>query len=330
MHIRAIFHRGRSLFVGVLCMFLTGFDAAAVEPWPTAKPIRWIVAYPAGGGSDFLARTLAPQLAKQLEQSILIDNRAGAAGIIGTDLAAKATPDGYTMVTGDNGAMVFHPAMYKKLPYAPSDFAPVGFMAQFPLIIAVHPDAGFSDGKQLLDMLKRQPGKFNYASPGVGSPHHLAMELLKQRAKLDVVHVAYRGTALSVQDVLANQVPIIVLDTAAGLAQIRAGRLKALAVFSKKRIASLPDVPTLHELGVRDIDVSAWQGLFVPKDTPTEIVARLGEEMRRAILSPEIKPKLEKFGLDVVPADARSLAVLIDNETAFWHALIRERKLSAE
>ena len=330
MHIRAIFHRGLLLFVGVLCMLLTGFDVAAVEPWPTAKPIRWIVAYPAGGGSDFLARTLAPQLAKQLEQSILIDNRAGAAGIIGTDLAAKATPDGYTMVTGDNGAMVFHPAMYKKLPYAPSDFAPVGFMAQFPLIIAVHPDAGFSDGKQLLDMLKRQPGKFNYASPGVGSPHHLAMELLKQRAKLDVVHVAYRGTALSVQDVLANQVPIIVLDTAAGLAQIRAGRLKALAVFSKKRIASLPDVPTLHELGVRDIDVSAWQGLFVPKDTPTEIVARLGEEMRRAILSPEIKPKLEKFGLDVVPADARSLAVLIDNETAFWHALIRERKLSAE
>ena len=237
---------------------------AQAQAWP-AKPIRWVVAYPAGGGSDFLARQLAPQLGKQLGQALVIDNRPGAAGIIGTDNAAKSPPDGYTIVTGDNGAMVFHEAMYRKIPYAPGDLAPVGFMARFPLIIAVNPNAGFASGRQLLDDLKKNPGKFSYASPGIGSPHHLAMELLKSRTQSFVVHVPYRGTALAVQDVIAGQVPMMVLDTAAGLPQIRAGKVKALAVMSKKRIAALPDVPTLDELGVKDFEVAAWQGLFVRK-----------------------------------------------------------------
>ena len=209
---------------------------AFAQAWPS-KPIRWVVAYPAGGGSDFLARQLAPQLGKQLGQTLVIDNRPGAAGIIGTDNAAKSPPDGYTIVTGDNGAMVFHEAMYKKIPYAPGDLAPVGFMARFPLILAVNPNAGFASGKQLLDDMKKNPGKFSYASPGIGSPHHLAMELLKSRTQTFVVHVPYRGTALAVQDVIAGQVPMMVLDTAAGLPQIRAGKVKALAVMSKKRIA---------------------------------------------------------------------------------------------
>ena len=157
--------------------------ASHAQAWPAAKPIRWVVAYPAGGGSDFLARQLAPQLSKQLGQTIVIDNRPGAAGIIGTDNAAKSPPDGYTIVTGDNGAMVFHEAMYKKIPYSPNDLTPVGFMARFPLILAVYPGSSFTSGKQLLDELKKNPGKYSYASPGVGSPHHLAMELLKNRTQ---------------------------------------------------------------------------------------------------------------------------------------------------
>ena len=310
--------------------------AAALSPsftqaqaWP-AKPIRWVVAYPAGGGSDFLARQLAPQLGKQLGQALVIDNRPGAAGIIGTDNAAKSPPDGYTIVTGDNGAMVFHEAMYRKIPYAPGDLAPVGFMARFPLIIAVNPNAGFASGRQLLDDLKKNPGKFSYASPGIGSPHHLAMELLKSRTQSFVVHVPYRATALAVQDVIAGQVPMMVLDTAAGLPQIRAGKVKALAVMSKKRIAALPDVPTLDELGVKDFEVAAWQGLFVPKGTPADIVGRLTSEMNKAITTPEVKAKLEDFGLEVLPGDGPALASFIQKETAFWHALIKERKLSAE
>lgn len=302
---------------------------ALADSWPS-KPVRWVIAYPAGGGSDFLARQLAPQLGKQLGQTIVIDNRPGAAGIIGTDNAAKSPPDGYTIVTADNGAMVFHSAMYKKLPYDPKDLAPVGFMARFPLILAVNPGAGFATGKQLLDDIKKNPGKFSYASPGVGSPHHLAMELLKDRTKSFVVHVPYRGTALAVQDVISGQVPMMVLDTAAGLPQIRSGKVKALAVMSKKRIPSLPDVPTLDELGVKDFEVTAWQGLFVPKGTPADITARLTAEMNKAINTPEVKAKLEDFGLDVTPSDGPALASFLQKETAFWHALIKERGLSAE
>ena len=307
--------------------------AAQAQAWPN-KPVRWVVAYPAGGGSDFLARQLAPQLGKQLGQTIVIDNRPGAAGMIGTDNAAKSPPDGYTIVTGDNGAMVFHTAMYKKVPYDPQDLAPIGFMARFPLILAVNPASGFTSAKQLIEELKKTPGKYSYASPGVGSPHHLAMELFKDRTNTVVVHVPYRGTAMAVQDVIGGQVPMMVIDTAAGLPQIKAGKIKALAVMSKKRIPSLPDVPTLDEIGgaygLKNFEVSAWQGLFAPKGTPPEIVAKLTSEMSKAINVPEVRARLEDFGLEVVPTDGPALGAFIQTETKFWHALIKDRKLSAE
>lgn len=307
--------------------------AAQAQAWPT-KPLRWVVAYPAGGGSDFLARQLAPQLGKQLGQTIVIDNRPGAAGMIGTDNAAKSPPDGYTIVTGDNGAMVFHTAMYRRVPYDPQDLAPVGFMARFPLILAVNPAAGFTSARQLIDEVKKYPGKYSYASPGVGSPHHLAMELFKDRTDTFVVHVPYRGTAMAVQDVIGGQVPMMVLDTAAGLPQIKAGKVKALAVMSKKRIPSLPDVPTLDEIGggygLKDFEVTAWQGLFAPKGTPPDIMAKLTSEMSKAINVPEVRARLEDFGLEVVPTDGPALAAFIQTETKFWHALIKDRKLSAE
>jgi len=302
---------------------------AQAQAWPN-KPVRWVVAYPAGGGSDFLARQLAPQLGKQLGQTLVIENRPGAGGTIGTDNAAKSPSDGYTILTGDNGAMVFNSAMYRKLPYDPKDLTPVGFMARFPLILAVNPNAGFSTAKQLLDEVKKNPAKYTYASPGIGSPHHLAMELLKDRTKSFIVHVPYRGTALAVQDVISGQVPMMVLDTAAGLPQIRAGKVKALAVMSKKRLPSLPDVPTLDEIGIKDFEVTAWQGLFVPKGTPSDIVAHLSAEMIKAINVPEVKARLEEFGLEVTPSDGPALAAFVQKETTFWHALIKERNLSAE
>jgi len=306
--------------------------ARAADAWPN-RPIKWIVAYPAGGGSDFLARQLAPALGKQLGTTFIIDNRPGAAGIIGTDAAAKSPADGYTIVTGDNGAMVFHTAMYRKLPYDPKDFVPLGFMARFPLILAVNPQSGFTSARQLLDEVKRQPGKYTYASPGAGSPHHLAMELLKERTGSFIVHVPYRGTAPALQDVISGQVPMMIVDTAGGLAQIRGGKIRALAVLSKHRIPQLPDVPTIAEIGgpaLKDYEVTAWQGLFVPKGTPVDICARLTAEMQKAILSPEVKPRLEDFGLEVAPTDGPALAAFIEKETVFWHKLIKDRKLSAE
>lgn len=318
----------RLLFI--LAVALPGLGAALspafADTWPS-KPLRWVVAYPAGGGSDFLARTLAPQLGRQLGQSIVIDNRPGAAGIIGTENAAKSPADGYTLLTGDNGALIFNEAMYRKLPYSPGDFAPVGFMARFPLILVANPASGFTSARQLLDELKKQPGKYSYASPGVGSPHHLAMELLKQRAGIELLHVPYRGTAMAVQDVIAGQVPIAVLDTAAGLAQIRGGKLRALAVMTRKRIPLLPEVPTLDEVGVKDFEATAWQSLFVPRGTPPEIVSRLTIEMNKAITTPEVKQRLEEFGLEVLPGDSPALAQFLQKETVFWHALIKAQRL---
>ncbi len=319
----------RRLFGLAIAATLIAPAIAQAQAWPN-KPVRWVVAYPAGGGSDFLARQLAPQLGKQLGQTLIIDNRPGAGGIIGTDNAAKSAPDGYTIVTGDNGAMVFHSAMYKKLPYDPKDLVPVGFMASFPLILAVNPNSGFTSAKQLLEEVKKNPGKYSYASAGIGSPHHLSMELLKDRTKSFIVHVPYRGTALAVQDVISGQVPMMVLDTAAGLPQIRGGKIKALAVMSKKRIPSLPDVPTLDEVGITGFEVMAWQGLFVPKGTPADIVARLSAEMNKAITTPEVKSRLEDFGLEVTPTNGPALAAFVQKETTFWHALIKERGLSAE
>jgi tripartite-type tricarboxylate transporter receptor subunit TctC len=308
-------------------------DARAADAYPT-RPIRWIVAYPAGGGTDFLARQLAPQMARQMRQAVVVDNRPGAAGIVGTEAASKAPGDGYTLLTGDNGTMVFHKALYKSLPYDPSDFVPVGFMASFPLILVVHPHAGFSNVRQWLAQVKRHPGLYSYASPGAGSPHHLAMELLKARTGTAVVHVPYRGTPLALQDVIDGKVPMMVIDTASGLEPLRAGRLKALAVLSRHRLTQLPEVPTLSEADpdpdLQDFEVDAWQSLFAPKDTPPEIVQRVGAEMRRAILVPDVRKRLEDFGLEVAPSDGPRLAAFIDQQTTFWTRLIQERHLSLQ
>lgn len=324
--------RRRSLLIAAVPTAIPAAFAPATaraDAWPS-RPIRWVVAYPAGGGSDFLARQLAPVLGRQLGQTLVVDNRPGAAGTIGTDNAAKSAPDGYTLLTGDNGAMVFNSALYRKLPYAASDFTPVGFMARFPLLLVVNPSAGFTDARQWLASVKTRPGHYSYASPGIGSPHHLAMELLKERSQTFIVHVPYRGTAFSTQDLIGGVVPMGILDTAAALPHLRAGKLKALAVLSPRRIAALPEVPAIGEIGVRGVDVSAWQGLFVPKGTPELIVQRLTAELGRALAQAELRQRLEDFGLEVAPGDGPALARFIQQETAQWHALIRGRGISAE
>ncbi|CAN5252979.1 tripartite tricarboxylate transporter substrate binding protein [soil metagenome] len=303
--------------------------AQGAAGWPM-HPLRWIVAYPAGGGSDFLARQTAPWLGKMLGQTIVIDNRPGAGGIIGTEIAAHAAPDGYTILLGDNGAMIFNEALYRKLPYSPKDLAPVGFIARFPLVLVAHPSTGWTTGRDWLAAMRASPGKYNYASPGAGSPHHLAMELLKDRGKLFIVHVPYRGTAMALQDVMSGQVPMMIVDTAAGLPQIRTGKVKPLAVLSRERIASLPEVPTAREAGLPDVEVFAWQGMFVPAATPQEIVGRLTDALQRSLATPELRSALEDFGLQVAPSGPDELRRFVASETATWHALIHERGLTIE
>lgn len=312
----------------LLASTCTGLAWADTYP---SKPLRWVVAYAAGGGSDALARTVGTQLSTQLGQSVLIDNKPGGATVIGAENVAKSPGDGYTVFTADNGTLVFNTALFKKLSYDPQrDFTSVGMMARFPLLLAVNPNAGFADVKALLDAAKANPGKLSFATPGVGSPHHLAMEMLKARTQLDMVHVAYRGAAPAIQDVAGGQLPLMVVDSAAGMQMIKAGKLKPLATFSKTRLASLPDVPSLMELGYTDVEAVAWQGLVVPSATPKDIVAKLSAELQKAIQSEPVRAQFATMGIEATPSDAAAMQKHWAQESQYWPRLIRERKISLD
>ena len=269
--------------LGPAATFL-GTGARAADAYPN-HALRWIVAYPAAGGSDFLARQLAPQMGKQMGQTIVVDNRPGAAGIIGTEAASKQPGDGYTLLTGDNGAMVFHTALYKSLPYNPTDFVPMGFMASFPLILVANPAAGFNGAAQFLEAVKRNPGKYSYASPGAGSPHHLAMELLEAAHRQ--LHRARALPRHRARDAGRAQRPGA--DHGGrhrrrpGADQERQAEGAGRAVEAPHRAAARR--PTRAEVGgngpLKDFEAMAWQGLFAPKGTPPDIAERLTAEMRR-------------------------------------------------
>lgn len=305
-------------------------SSQAQDNFPS-RPLRWLVGFPAGGGTDFLARTVGHQLQQQLGQPVVIENKPGAASSIAAEMAAKSPADGYTLLTADNAVLVFNPVLYRKLGYDPvRDFQPLGLMARFPLILAVYPGSSITSAQQWIDTMRKSPGQYSYASPGVGTPHHMAMELLKQRLGLFIVHVPYRGAAPAVQDVAGGQVPMMVVESAGGLPMIRAGKLKPLAVFSAKRMPVLPDVPTFAELGVKNLEVYAWQGVVVPKATPKPIADKLSAELQKAVATPEVKRKLVEFGMEVNPSDATLMATYTAMETSLWQPLIKQRGIRAD
>lgn len=320
----------RSLLVASAILASSCLGAALADTYPS-KPVRWVVAYAAGGGSDALARAVGTQLSTQLRQPVLIDNKPGGATVIGAENVAKSPGDGYTVFTADNGTLVFNTALFKKLSYDPQkDFTSIGMMARFPLLLATNPNAGYADAKALLAAAKASPGKLSFATPGVGSPHHLAMEMLKARNNLDLVHVAYRGAAPAIQDVVGGQLPLMVVDSAAGMQMIKAGKLKPLATFSKARLASMPDVPTLMELGYSDVEAVAWQGLVVPSSTPKDVVAKLSAELQKAIQSEPVRTQFATMGIEATPSDAAAMQKHWAEEGQFWPRLIRERNISLD
>jgi tripartite-type tricarboxylate transporter receptor subunit TctC len=315
--------------LAVLLAMIT-WSAAQAQDFPN-KPLRWLVGFPAGGGTDFLARTVGQQLSQQLGQPVLIDNKPGAASSIAAEAAAKSPADGYTLLTADNAVLIYNPVIYKKVPYDPvKDFAPLGLMARFPLILAVHPGSGITTVQQWIEAMKKEPGKFSYASPGIGTPHHMAMELIKQRLGLFIVHVPYRGAAPAVQDVAGGQVPMMIVESGGGLPMIKAGRLRPLAVVSARRMPTLPEVPTFAELGYKDLEVYAWQGVVVPKGTPKPIADKLSAELQKAVAAPEVRRKLMELGLEVNPSDADLMAAYIATETALWHPIVKQRGIRAD
>ena len=305
--------------------------AAQAQVYPD-KPVRLVVPYPAGGGTDFFARAVGAQLSQQLGQQVVVENRPGAATIIGAEAVAKSAPDGYTLLLGDTATFAVNPSLYKKLPYDPNkDLKPVTMTGRFALLLVVNPARmPVNTVAQLLETARKSPGKIDYASPGPGSPHHLAMEMFKQRTGTDFNHVPYKGAAPAIQDLLGGQVPLMFLDLAAGAPQVKSGKLKALAVASDKRIAALPDLPTVAESGLPGFEAWAWQALAVPVATPNEIVARLNAEYRKAIAVPELRQKLIDAGIDPLQSSPEDASAYARSETLKWAKVISEGKITVE
>ena len=303
---------------------------AQAQAFP-AKNVRWVVPYPAGGGSDFLARTIGQQLASQVNQTILVDNKPGGNTSIAAAEVARAPADGYTILSADNGTMVFNSALYAKLPYNPDkDLTPVTLMGKFPMILVVGPGSDAKDAKDFVAKAKAQPGRINYGSAGAGSPHHLAMELLKVNAGLHLVHIPYRGAAPALADLAGGQVSAMMVDLAAGAAFIESGKIRPLAVANPTRLAQLPDVPTFAELGFKGVEAAAQVGVVAPAGTPAEVVNTLQKQIATAINTPAVRQKLIDFGIDPVASTPKEYSDLIRSEVVRWHALIQKQKISLD
>ena len=325
---KSISGRMSKALAAMICIFAAA--AAGAQTWPS-QPIRLVVPYPAGGGTDFFARTIGARLSEQLGQQVLIENKPGAATIIGAEAVARAAPDGYTVLLGDTATFAVNPSLYKKLSYDPvKDFEPVTLTGRFALVLVANPALPVNNAKELITLAKLKPGELNYGSPGPGSPHHLAMELFKQRAGINVVHVPYKGAAPAVQDLLGGQIPMMFLDLATGAPLIKSGKVKALAVASPKRIAPLPDVPTLSELAIADFEAWAWQGLVVPAKTPKEIIAKLNDAYAKTIADPVVRQKIIDAGIDPLHGTPQEMSDYMKSENAKWAKVVAEGNIKVE
>jgi tripartite-type tricarboxylate transporter receptor subunit TctC len=314
-------------FIALLALAMPLISLA--QPYPN-KPIRWILGYPPGGGTEFIARNVANTLSAQLGQPIVIENRPGAAAILGAEAAARSAPDGYTLFMADNGTFVYHLGIYKKLPYDPNkDFIPVGMIVRGYMLLLTGPN-GPKTVKELVDSARREPGKLNNASNGSGTAHHLAMELLKQRAGIDIQNIPYKGTAAVMQEVMSERVATGFADISAARGALGGGKVKPLAVASKNRLAALPDVPTFEESGYPDFEVYFWQGIAVPAGTPREIVNRLSSELAKALNTTEVHKRFTDAGMEVLTTSPEQMAQQIRSDQAFWVPLIKNLGITVD
>lgn len=288
------------------------------------KPIRFIVPFPPGGGNDILARAIAPKMGEFLGQPVVIDNRAGAGGNIGTDLAAKSAPDGYTIVIASNQVTI-NPWLYAKLPFdIEKDFAAVAQAASVPMVLAVHPSVPANTLKEFIALAKASPGKFNHGTPGNGTPQHIAFEVFNHAAGVQVTHIAYKGTGPAIADLIGGQVQSAI-GTMASLEQhVKAGKLRALGVTTPKRSPAMPNVPTIAEAGLPGFEVPLWYSILAPAGTPKEIVARLSSEVARALAVPETRERLTAQGFDVNYLNPEQMSDLIRHDIARWQKSIRD------
>ncbi len=308
-------------FAAVLLMCAMSVSASA-QTYPN-KPIRWVVGYPAGGGSDFIARLVGTVVSAQTGQQVIVENKPGAGANLGADMVAKAPADGYTIFNGDNGVMVNNKHLFKKLPYdADRDLRPVSLLVRAPLLLVVPASSEATSLASFIAMAKRAPGGLQYGSPGNGTPHHLAGEAFKQRAGIEMLHVPYRGAAAGVTDLAAGQIHAMMLDLATARPFIEGGRLKALGVAAGSRLASLPQVPTMSEAGLSGFEAVLFVGVVAPAKTPDSVVVQLNAELVKAVRTPEVSRKLVEAGLEPVASSAEEFRKAIVATSAEWDPVI--------
>jgi tripartite-type tricarboxylate transporter receptor subunit TctC len=314
--------------LALLCVLL---PAAAVAQNYPSKPIRLIVAFPPGGSTDIIARIVGQKLGERLGQQVVIDNRGGAGGTIGTEIAARANPDGYTLTMGTTSTHVIAAGAYAKLKYDPvKDFEPITLVATTPYLLVVNPGVKANSLKEFIALAKSQPGKLNYASAGTGTTTQLAMEMLKTAAGIDIVHVPYNGNGPANTATLGGQVQALFGSMPAVLAQAKAGRLRPLAVGTPKRSPSLPDVPSVAESGYPGFDASLWLGFFAPKGTPAPILKRLQTELTSIAQSPEMKEQFERNGATALTTTPAELTKLLKVEIDKYAKVIKAAGIKLE
>ena len=296
---------------------------AHAQEYP-AQLVKWVVPYPAGGGTDVIARVLAESMRQTLGQQIVVDNRPGASTNIGADIVAKSKPDGYTIMSADNAVLAFNEHLFSKLPFNPEkDFTYIGAIGKFPLALVVHPDFPAKNFKEFLAYVKANPGKVNYASPGNGSPHHLAMEMFKVRTGTFITHIPYRGAAPAMADVMGGQVPCMFLDLASGLSIMQGNKVRVLAIGSGARSKLLPNVPTLAEVGVPNTEVFAFQGILGPAGLPPAVVNKLNGDLNKAFGTPTVQKRFDDFGMEAMPGTPAQFAALSRAESKRWGPIIK-------
>ncbi len=319
----------KTLIAATLAAAVAGAAPAFAQSYPS-QPIKFIVPFTPGTGMDTIARTVGPKLGERLGQPVVVENRPGASGNIGAEQVAKAPADGHTVLVTAN-TMLIAAQLYKSVPYDPmTDFAPVSLAAWGTLLLCANPKSGIESVQDLVTKAKASPGKITYASPGVGTPHHMSMELFRERTGLDMLHVPYKGSAGALTDLLSGEVNVGFVPVHVAMPQIKAGKLKALAAGAKQRHPNAPDVPTLDELGYKGVDVEMWYAFYAPKGTPPAVLAKLNGEMRAILAQPDVKAQFDKVGLDVASSSPEELTTLMQKDNPRWREVIRKNNITAQ
>lgn len=321
----------KALLVAFCVLLLTAAGPAiAADPFPS-KPIRLIVPYGAGGATDLMARSIAQKLGAGLGVQVVVENRAGAGGNIAAEMAAKSPPDGYTIFFGATGQLAINPALYAKLTFDPlKDFAPIGLVGQLPLFLTVPVTLPVNSVDELVAAVRANPGKYNYGSSGIGGTTHLAMEMFKSRAGVNITHVPYKGTAAAVNDMLGGSLQVIFDAWATTGPHVHSGKLRFLAVSSATRSALEPQVPTLAESGYPGFNVGVWYALLAPAGTPPDVIARLSAETANVTAQPDLKQTFATMGMEPMTSTAEQLGAFMRSESVKWAKVVRDSGAKAE